>query len=540
MKLRLTSRILLTLGLLTTVPLAIVGVLSYRSGSESLKEAAISNMLGKAIEKEAGLDMWIEERLDDIRQLAGHVSVAEKADNLITAAAGSEAARSAYALLLQELKPYVTATGSSITELFVMEPESGRVVISTSRAEEGKSKVGHPYFDNSKTDLYLQGPYSPDDIRAAMITVGTPLRTNDGRVVAVLAVRLDIASLGAVTIRRTGLHKSEDAFLINAERYPVTQPRFINEPVVLHRKIDSEAVRLCAERRSGVILAEDYRGVPAIAVYRWNVKRQLGLIVKIDQNEALAPAYALGRTVVLISGIALLFTAGFAFLLARTVTRPLRTLIDGVGRFSGGEFNEPLTESSDDEIGLLARAFNQMALRVAKRTTELAKANGALQAEINERKAGESARDRLALILESTPDMVGITDPDGHILYANAAARALVGVDEDITTTVITEFIHNPGSNSYLTEGIPTAIRDGAWKGESNLINRSGREIPISQVILAHKAPDGKLEFLSTIMRDITESKRAEELLREREEMFRELFERIGDGLFRLALMGRS
>ena len=59
MKLRLTSRIVLFFLLLAAVLLASVGVLSYRSGSESLKAAAISEMVGLAAEKEAALDRWI-------------------------------------------------------------------------------------------------------------------------------------------------------------------------------------------------------------------------------------------------------------------------------------------------------------------------------------------------------------------------------------------------------------------------------------------------------------------------------------------------
>jgi len=59
MKLRLTSRIVLFFVLLAAALLSTVGVLSYRSGSESLKAAAVSEMLARAIEKEAAVDTWI-------------------------------------------------------------------------------------------------------------------------------------------------------------------------------------------------------------------------------------------------------------------------------------------------------------------------------------------------------------------------------------------------------------------------------------------------------------------------------------------------
>ena len=62
--------------------------------------------------------------------------------------------------------------------------------------------------------------------------------------------------------------------------------------------------------------------------------------------------------------------------------------------------------------------------------------------------------------------------------------------------------------------GIPFAVEYGAWNGETALLGRDGREIPVSQVIIAHKNARGEVEHLSTIMRDITERKEAEDALR--------------------------
>jgi methyl-accepting chemotaxis protein len=218
-------------------------------------------------------------------------------------------------------------------------------------------------------------------------------------VVGVLAARLNLAALNAIAQRRTGLRRTEDAFLFNAEQFPVTQPRFISEPAVLRRKIDTEAVRRCVGLTSGVILAPDYRGVPSITVYRWNAKRQLGLIVKVDQAEALAPARAFGRTVLLISALALLAAVGLAILLARTITLPLLALGDRVRHFAQADSRERLLESSDDEVSHLAREFERMAAPIDERTAELAKTNEALQAENAVRaRAEESLRTSQQLI----------------------------------------------------------------------------------------------------------------------------------------------
>jgi signal transduction histidine kinase len=65
-----------------------------------------------------------------------------------------------------------------------------------------------------------------------------------------------------------------------------------------------------------------------------------------------------------------------------------------------------------------------------------------------------------------------------------------------------------------IEEAIPTALRDGAWSGESRLRRADGREVPVLQVVLAHRSPHGEVEFLSTIARDISQRVEAERELR--------------------------
>ena len=135
---------------------------------------------------------------------------------------------------------------------------------------------------------------------------------------------------------------------------------------------------------------------------------------------------------------------------------------------------------------------------------------GMLQ-DVTERKEAEEARQRLDDIVEATPDFVGITDPRGNAVYVNHAGRRLTGFqNEEIRRLRIADF-HTPEDADRVTrEGIPAAIRDGVWTGETQLKSRDGKLIPVSQVILAHKTQHGELAYLSTIMRDITYRKRLE------------------------------
>ena len=63
------------------------------------------------------------------------------------------------------------------------------------------------------------------------------------------------------------------------------------------------------------------------------------------------------------------------------------------------------------------------------------------------------------------------------------------------------------------------AAEAGSWTGETFLLHRDGSEIPVSQAIMVHKGPDGDVQFISTIARDITERKRVESRLWIREQI---------------------
>jgi two-component system, cell cycle sensor histidine kinase and response regulator CckA len=136
--------------------------------------------------------------------------------------------------------------------------------------------------------------------------------------------------------------------------------------------------------------------------------------------------------------------------------------------------------------------------------------------------AKEASR-RLAAILESTPDFVGLTDIEGNLIYINQSGRELVGIPPeagDQSLGHISEF-HPPWGVDLLSQtAIPEAMRTGLWQGETTLVHRGdGHEIPVSLVVLAHRSASGQVAYLSTMARDITEQRRLEDEIRQAQKM---------------------
>ncbi len=120
-----------------------------------------------------------------------------------------------------------------------------------------------------------------------------------------------------------------------------------------------------------------------------------------------------------------------------------------------------------------------------------------------------------AELLEATPDFVASTDPDGKILYLSRGARDMLGlgVEENVNGLKLLDIYPDWAKEIVQNEALPTMVQNGIWEGETAINGAGGVEIPVSQIILAHKTADGDLLYLSTIARDIRPMKEAEEQL---------------------------
>ena len=133
---------------------------------------------------------------------------------------------------------------------------------------------------------------------------------------------------------------------------------------------------------------------------------------------------------------------------------------------------------------------------------------------------------RLMEVVEVSPDLIGTVDAAGRVVYLNPAGHALLGLkwssnpDQRIAEVGV-ETLHPPDMQElYWNEIVPTVKREGVWTGETQIVDREGRRIPVSQVVVAHRGPSdrpgrpGPITHLSTIVRDMSARVEMEERLR--------------------------
>lgn len=148
--------------------------------------------------------------------------------------------------------------------------------------------------------------------------------------------------------------------------------------------------------------------------------------------------------------------------------------------------------------------------------------------------------ERFTTIMESTSDFISIATPELEIIYMNKAGRKLVGFP--LSSNLLsykTTSIYAKRVLEKRQKSLQFAIENDIWEGESIIIDHNDQEIPVFEVIMAHKDTNGTLEYFSTIIRDISLQKHREKKLQNSEKFLRSTLHSIADGVIVTDTQGR-
>lgn len=158
--------------------------------------------------------------------------------------------------------------------------------------------------------------------------------------------------------------------------------------------------------------------------------------------------------------------------------------------------------------------------------------------DITERKLREDAFHVRTNAIRTAINPVAIADLDGRINYANDACVKLWGYPDyrDVLGRYTGEFWKD---RETLEAAVAEAEKSGGWKGELAGVKADGSffDAEVSISIAVNK--EGVVLGRMTSFQDITGRKKAEQHLREREELYRATFENAPVGVSHLDLDGR-
>ncbi|KJC59824.1 hypothetical protein UP10_16150 [Bradyrhizobium sp. LTSPM299] len=281
-------------------------------------------------------------------------------------------------------------------------------------------------------------------------------------------------------------------------------------------------------RQSGVALA------PALLAGR----QWVAVIEAAPNSVFMAPATAIRNSSILVGLFAVLGAGALAWLVARSLTRPITRLTAAVERVTE-QGTAAIPVNAGGETGVLARAFVRVIDEANAKTV-------ALEREAAEHRRTEAARDHhaererlFAAAVESSNDAIITESLDGTITGWNPAAERLFGYSEAEAVGQHIALLVPPSRRAEIDD-IMRRIGSGERieRNETVLMRKDGSPVDATLGVAPIKGLSGAIIGISFVGRDMTESRKAQETLRESAQLARGIIDGALDAFVQIGQNG--
>jgi len=371
----IAGRLLFWFLVIALVPCSLLTLVTARIASDALSASVRNNLTMIADDKAAAMERFAVERLRDGTALARGPTflraIRELSAAIETDPGRIEATRS-------EFEPFLDYSASAFgyRQLLLIDDE-GRVLFSLDGAIPPGSSLKTGRLASSelaagveRARTLLQADLTGFDSYASsgepLAFVTSPI-FEDEQVAGVLALGfnaepvweliVDYAGLGSTGEILTGEIRG-DAVLVTAPLRHATDAAFrLQLPI---GKDQAEAAQDSARGNRGYGIITDYRGEQVAAAWLYLPSFRWGLIAKQDTDEAFALARLQRIAIILLSLATIAGVTLAAFLVAGTISDPIRTAVSVAKQVAGGDLRSDVAGTTDDETSELLDAIQKM------------------------------------------------------------------------------------------------------------------------------------------------------------------------------------
>ena len=384
------ARLLTAFTIVLILPLigeAVGAGFGFRGSQRNLR----NQLTSVAALKEQEVLTWVETLQGDVAALLVGEDL-EQVQTILRESPDSAAFRRATGALRERLGAVLPRHGR-FEEYFLMDDE-GWVVLSTEPAHEGALYStglfywSYEQFVNAGATPFVYPPVYYAMLDKTAVVAVQPLMDEQGALLGFLCGRANLSALEEIMRESSGLGATGQTYLVGTN-YTFIAGSQDSAPTGLLRSMGIEAA--IRDHSSGVATYDNYRGESVVGVYRWIPDLQVVLLVEQNSTEAFRSAYFLLFGGLLIIVIAVLTAVVIALTLTRSIADPLRGLTETAVQIAAGDLTRVARVEREDEMGVLAQAFNDMTARlreligsleqrVAERTRDLARRSSQLEA----------------------------------------------------------------------------------------------------------------------------------------------------------------
>jgi HAMP domain-containing protein len=329
--------------------MAALGFFAYQASAEFLQDISERQLDALAQSRSSDVQNVIESWRDGVRLIASRTQLRLNLNSYNTNASDQ---------LLNSIRRIVSdaqASTPSVAALALYQTNGNRLVVS------GNATLLDDHRQGTPDAIEYIGLVESDD--QLFIRFHAPLQLENVNI-GTLEIAFTTSELDAVISDYTGLGESGETIIIRQDDQGLIsvlgQLRHSTERIQLS-ETNNDFIRAAIEGEDRIYTTNQlgYRGLNVWAATRYIPDVDWGLIVQVDQAEELVPVISF-RDSLIDLGLALSAFAIFGgTLLGMYLARPVRQLAETVKRVGEGATDLRANENSEDEVGLVARAFNE-------------------------------------------------------------------------------------------------------------------------------------------------------------------------------------
>ncbi|HSM97904.1 MAG TPA: PAS domain-containing protein, partial [Gallionella sp.] len=537
----LTRRLLAWSVLVGLLPLVLLGYLTLRYNERALRDTTLQNLSRLADKKALQIREHVAERIADTRQVARSKVTQEAITRLSRsfqpARPDAPGYRQADARYRAYFERYID-DAAMFYDVFLIDLRGDIVYSQKHESDFATNLLAGPYRGSGLARAFREARmtmesvasdfeyYQPSKIMAAFVAIPV---MREGQLLGVIAFQLDITQINRVAGDPIGMGETGETVLgkwVDQQNVMVITPlkdKFegTQHPIELSEMPNPMRRALSGIRGSGI--ETDYRNQQVVAAWRYLPDMRLGMVVKMDADEAFASLHqqrVFSLTALL---LVMLFASAAAFYFGRKLVVPLQELASGAEDVAQGNLARRVNEQGADEIGLLGRAFNRMAENLQSLYRSLEERVEQRTAELTQSMAELRIKDAA---IASSINAIGITDVGGKLSYVNKAFVDLWRMPgpEDAIGRLPTEFIDKPEDAQAV---IAALQQQGYWRGElrARLHDGTLADMEMSGHMVRDAA--GKPLCMMASFVDVTERNRSQSELRRNQDLLNEA-QRLG------------
>src|SRR5256885_7520357 len=337
------SNILVFAVLATLIPTLVTSLVSYRQNRQLLTEQIAAELRSASSEAARELDLWLNERLDELRAAASSYVIAENLAKI----QGREEVQA-----LGRLRDYLNSVRQRLPddEALLVIDAGGRVVTSSSgraggvrlppdglnRLRTGDALVGEAYWDGA--------------LGKAAIVLAVPIRQPDGRFLGAFTAKLNLRPVIAL-LHRLSPDDPQDVYLMTDQGKPIIKAR-VSSADLMRTRLPETTMRVLLDREGQTVVYRRADGREVVGALRRVPRLGWAAVAELPQAAALREVDRL-RNATALMVVALLAAVGLmAYVLGLLVVRPLARLT-AAAKVAAGDLPVDLTVGGGGEVGQL-------------------------------------------------------------------------------------------------------------------------------------------------------------------------------------------